>query len=321
MEKVLEGEVARSEMVEESAEYFNVHSVNRRANFESSQFKGSKMARKGNELTPVVLSSFIWTSAYLREGGKVSVRMKAEGKFEEAAIDLIDTEAFQIQGNSMVADQKSQTNYTDDDSSTLLNVKICEEIFYLHQQTEIQQRLEEGWTRERMILSFVEREFKVIWPQVQDAKEKDIISSSDQSKFQQFKSEFSYDEDNVDPYLISAIVQTDQGQSNFRFGIKGFKRLTVARSSGGGKQSSICEGGSTRSTSGGDDYSQSQKTCFIRKFGYLNFRFDDFPDQIFQEMYRMGEQSSTMRGDTSSVAGGGSQRFRWAAKESAPNEF
>ena len=35
----------------------------------------------------------------------------------------------------------------------------------------------------------------------------------------------------------------------------------------------------------------------------------------------MGEQSSTMRGDTSSVAGGGSQRFRWAAKESAPNEF
>jgi len=188
----------------------------------------------------------------------------------------------------------------------------------LHQQTEIQQRLE-GWTQEKMILSFVERELKALRPQAQDAKEKDIISSSDKSKFQQFKSEFLFDEDNVDPSVISAIVQTDQGQSDFRFGIKGFKRLTVARSSGGGKQSSICEGGSTRSTSGGDYYSQSQKKCFIRKFGYHNFRLHDFPDQIFQEMYRMGEQSSTMRGDTSSVAG--SQRFRWAAKESAPNEF
>ena len=113
-----------------------------------------------------------------------------------------------------------------------------------------------------MILSFVERELKAMWPQAQDAKEKDIISSSDQSKFQQFKSEFSYNEDNVDPSVISAIVQTDQGQSNFRFGIKGFKRLTVARSSGGGKQSSICEGGSTRSTSGGDDYSHRRNALF-----------------------------------------------------------
>ena len=100
-----------------------------------------------------------------------------------------------------MADQKSHVNHTDADSNTLLNTKKCEEIF---------------------------KGLNTMWPQAQDAKEKDIISSSDQSKFQQFKSEFSYDEDNVDPSVISAIVQTDQGQSNFIFGIKGFKSLAVA---------------------------------------------------------------------------------------------
>ena len=112
MEKDLEGEVVRrfnngSEMVEESAENFNAHFVNRWANFKSSQIKNSKMARKGNELSPMVLSSIVWTSANLRAGGKVAVRMKAEGKFEEAAIDLIDKEASQIQEISSARERSS----------------------------------------------------------------------------------------------------------------------------------------------------------------------------------------------------------------------
>jgi hypothetical protein len=53
-----------SEMDVDCAEDFNAQFVNRWANFESSQIKDSKMAKKGKALSPVVLSSIIQTSVF-----------------------------------------------------------------------------------------------------------------------------------------------------------------------------------------------------------------------------------------------------------------
>ena len=48
-----------------------------------------------------------------------------------------------------------------------------------------------------------------MWPQAQDAKNKDIISSNDKSEFQVSKSEVADDEDKIGPSLNSVAVPAD----------------------------------------------------------------------------------------------------------------
>ena len=191
-----------SEMVEDCAEIFNAQFVNRWANFESSQIKDSKMAKKGKALSPVVLSSIVQTNANL--SGKLAVRMQAEGIFEKAAVDLIDTGAFQIEEDFNVTDQKSQMNQTDVVSNKLLNTHNREEIIELQQQSIMQQRFGE-WTQEQITFNLADKVLTAIWPQAQDAKGKDFILSSDQSKFQHFKSKNTVYEDKVGSSLFATV--------------------------------------------------------------------------------------------------------------------
>jgi hypothetical protein len=308
-----------SEIVEDCAEVLNAQFVNRWANFESSQIKDSKMAKKGKALSPVVLSSIVQTNANL--SGKLAVRMQAEGIFEKAAVDLIDTEAFQIKEDFNVTDQKSQMNQTDDGSNKLLNTHNREEIIELQQQSIMQQRFGE-WTKEQ-ITNFAGIVLTAILPQAQDAKGKDIISSSDQSKFQHSKSKNAVYECKVGSSLIATVDQSNRMQSSCGFGSSHIKGLTVARCGGKCKESRTCKGGSSGCSE--DDsisgYSRIQNIRFIRKFDNRNFRSDGRTGQMFQDISFVHEQSSMQRGDTSGAAGSGLQQSSGAAEESAPEEL
>jgi hypothetical protein len=213
-------------------------------------------------------------------------------------------------------------NQTDDGLNKLLNTHNREEKIELQQLSIMQQRFGE-WTQEQITFNFAGIVLTAIWPQAQDTKGKDIILSSDQSKFQHFKSKNAVYEEKVGSSLIAMVDQSNRMQSSCGFGSSHIKGLTVARCGGKCKESRTCKGGSSGCSE--DDsisgYSRIQNIRFIRNFDNRNFRSDGRTGQMFQDISFVHEQSSMQRGDTSGAAGSGLQQSSGAAEESAPEEL
>jgi len=81
----------------ESVGSFIAQVVQRWANVKNSQ-TDSRKANKGNELSPLVSSSYFWTSTDFDKVGNVAAQMVAVGTFSEA-VDMFD-HVFHYQGNS-----------------------------------------------------------------------------------------------------------------------------------------------------------------------------------------------------------------------------
>jgi hypothetical protein len=91
--------------------FSNVQFVDQWAIFGRSRINDS---RKGLLLAPMGLSPIFRVGQWhnFSEGGKVSVRIGAEGTVKETALDSYDSEAFQDEEVLHVADLQSQSNHT-----------------------------------------------------------------------------------------------------------------------------------------------------------------------------------------------------------------
>ena len=89
----------------ESVGSFIAQIVQRWANVKNSQ-TDSRKANEGNELSPLVSSSYFWTSTDFDKVGNVAAQMVAVGTFSEA-VDMFD-HVFHYQGNSSVCESQER---------------------------------------------------------------------------------------------------------------------------------------------------------------------------------------------------------------------